>query len=89
MATPPSTAHTVVQLVAGVVVVAVTAESAATRAPAVSAAPCAQATGLLKIRSSASNGNSRRPQREQPAGRCGRAEASLLVERLRVMKHLG
>ena len=56
----------------------------------VSAAGCAHAAGtLLKAPSSASNSSSRRPPKELPAD-CGTLTApGPLVERLRVMKHLG
>lgn len=55
------------------------------------AEPCAFATGPMPASKagSASTSSSRRPQREPPAGGSWRGSAALLVERLRVMKHLG
>ncbi len=95
MTTPPSTAHTVFQPDAGAVVtgaevtvVEVAVESGPGLVATVSTAPCARATGLPPSASSSeSSSNGRLPTLGKPAGWSRRSRG--LVERLRVMKHLG
>ena len=92
MATPPSTAHTVFQPDAGaeVTVVEVVVESGPGLVATASAAPCARATGLPPSASSSeSSSNGRLPTLGQLAGWSRRNRPDGLVERLRVMKHLG
>ncbi|WP_208175667.1 hypothetical protein [Hymenobacter negativus] len=92
MATPPSTAQTVVQFDAGLAigaVVVVAAESPAAAGVDEPAAGCAHAAGLpLNSPNSRRSSNGRPPQRERPADWSTGAVAPL-IERLRVMKHLG
>ena len=98
MATPPSTAHTVDQCEAGCATGAATvveAESTAVRvfiesAVTESAVGWAQAPGTpLSSSISRASSNGRLPLRGQPAGWDSRAGPVRLIERLRVMKHLG
>ena len=93
MATPPSTAHTVDQCKAGCATGAATfveAESTDVWDVTESAVGCAHAPGTpLSSSISGTSSNSRLPLREQPADCDGLAEPVRLIERLRVMKHLG
>ena len=93
MPTPPSTAHTVVQFEAGGAAASGTAAIVESGAALVTVDPapgCAHAAGLpLKTSSRVSSNSHRPPGREKPAGSGWLLTPDWLVERLRVMEHLG